>query len=188
MSALLALFDAANQALHHFRRAIDDYLILITYKGETLFDVFCVFLPLASYSPPPYTHTPFSSTHLTPLPPLPWRLPCMRLDIHAARRPQHYKVNYSPARVIINNCQREGSPKTTPWKEPRARQVGRSWVCCKTIPPFPRGDALLKTRIMHGGAGGEPHSHIFRPWKIKMSPPGAFKHTFTTELKVLEYE
>lgn len=32
-SALFAFFDAANQALHHFREAIDDYLILITYKG-----------------------------------------------------------------------------------------------------------------------------------------------------------
>lgn len=66
VSALLAFFDAANQALRHFRGDTDDYLILITDEGETLFDVLCVFLPLASYLPhtpllptcaPPTTHT-----------------------------------------------------------------------------------------------------------------------------------
>lgn len=131
-------------------------------------------------------NTSFRFTHLTLLPCFPWRLFRMRLDIHAeAWRPHHYKVNYSPGHVIINNCQREESPKTTPWKEPQARQVGCSWV--KQYSYSPWGDALLKARIMHGWEKRELQSHIFWMWKIKMSPSGAFKHSFTNELEVLEY-
>lgn len=43
---LSAFFDAANQALHHFRWLPDSNYI----QRKTLFDVFCVFLPLACYS------------------------------------------------------------------------------------------------------------------------------------------
>lgn len=50
---------------------IDDYLILITYKGETLFDVFCVlalWLPIAFTLP--HTHpSPLPTSTLFPLSP-----------------------------------------------------------------------------------------------------------------------
>lgn len=102
----------------------------------------------------------------------PWRLssqPASRNGLSIATR---WTIPHC-ALLLITVSQR-GSPTTTPWKEPRARQVGRSWVPCKTIPPYSSSSyphiprrSVLKAGIMHGGDWGPAHGHVCSREKLR---------------------
>lgn len=102
----------------------------------------------------------------------------MRLDISTTRWTIH----------LLINCQSEGKVRTTPWKEPQARQEDCSWVCCKTIGTSSLWDILLKTRIMHVERVEGSAATFYHREKLRGHHTVFFKHTFSTWLKVLEYE
>lgn len=102
----------------------------------------------------------------------PWRLwsrPASRNGLSTATR---WTIPHC-ALLLITVSQR-GSPTTTLWKEPRARQVGRSWVPCKTIPPYSSSSyphiprrSVLKAGIMHGADWGPAHGHVCSREKLR---------------------
>lgn len=98
----------------------------------------------------------------------PWRLHSEPLNSNGRSTATRWTIPRC-ALLLITVSQR-GSPTTTPWKEPRARQLGRSWAPCKTIPHpppcFPRG-WVLKAGIMHGSDWGVGYGHVSSREKLR---------------------
>lgn len=102
----------------------------------------------------------------------PWRLPSWPASHNGLSIATRWTIPHC-ALLLITVSQR-GSPTTTPWKEPRARQVGRSWVPCKTIPPYSSSShphiprrSVLKAGIMHRGDRGAAHGHVCSREKLR---------------------